>query len=131
MYVCTMYNIYNTYNIPILPLQIVCASTLCILKSIFQYMIIMVKHKIAINHLEEQEKLKVYVTYKIQRFSRKYIILNQLQIQSLKGGNVCLINDELDTNDIWTLSSKKNCPITSNNTLIIMLRLVNSRLKLC
>ena len=91
----------------------------------------MVKHKIVINHLEEQGKLKVYFTYKIQRFSRKCIILNQLQIQSLKGGNVCLINDDLDTNDIWTLSSKKNCPITSNNTLIIMLRLVNSRLKLC
>ena len=48
----------------------------------------------------------------------------QWQIKSLKGRNDCLINDELDTNDIWVLSSKNNCPITWNNTLIIMFKLV-------
>ena len=115
--------------------NIVFINCVCICSMYFKNpyfnMIIIVKHINLINHLEEQEKFKVYFTHNIQRFSMKCIILNQLQIQSLKGGNVCLINDELDNNDIWTLSSKNNCPITSNNTLIIMLRLVNSRLKLC
>ena len=69
-------------------------------------------------YLGEQERLKSFS-----------VNGPQWQIKSLKGGKDCLINDQLDTNDIWASSSKNNCPIIWNNTLIIMLKLVNSRLK--